>query len=467
MNILLVNCPTSKIAEPAIQPFGLFYIYDALTKNGYNCDILDIDGHGYSKEEVSAFIKKNPHDIVGIGGLATIYPYLHWLIPEIKRINPKAEIILGGAVSSSLSKRCFEAFDIDFEVIGEGEVTIVELIKEITTGRRFDHVKGIVYKKDGEVVFNEKRPLMKSLDHLPRFDENLFPIENYLKHLGGYFHIHTERGCPHNCTFCYNNFRVVSNRVRYRPYKDVVDEIEYLFKKYNKEIKIFNLSGECITANKKWLIKFCKELIKREIKIKYRVNSRVDTIDEERLEWLKKSGCEIISFGIESGSNKILKIINKKITPEQGKKAVSLAKKYIKNVKPSFMLGYLGEDKYTLRKTVKYIKQLKVPPGVFYTTVFPGTELYKLAVERGKIKNEEEYLMRVDMLDFNKYSLNLTTFADEDAENILKNAYNSIANYYALRRPWLLFSRLKNKGIRWTAKKVFYMIKQISEDSDN
>ncbi len=461
MNVLLINCPQTRDSIPAIQPYGLFYVYHALTSNGYKCSLLDIDGHGYTKEKVSAFLKENPHDVIGIGGLVTIYPYLKWLIPEIKNIYPETEIILGGAVASSLRERCFDTFDIDYEVIGEGEVTIVELMNEITTSRNFESVKSIAYKKDnGEVVFTEKRPLMENLDNLPRLDESLFPTKNYLKTLKGLYHVHVQRGCPHSCTFCFNNFRVVGNQVRYRNYKDVVNDIEFFKNKHKEKIKIFNLSGECITANKDWIINFCKEVIERKLKIKYRVNTRVNLVDDEILSWLKKSGCKVIAFGLESGSKKILKIMGKGINTEQGKKAITLSKKYIKQVKPSFMLGYLGENKETLNETVEYSKKLNCYPGIFYTTVFPGTKLYKMAVDKGLI-DDETYLNRLDMLDFNKYSINLTDFPDQEAENILRKAKESIALHYSLRRPWILFSRLNDKGFGWTARKCIDISRKI------
>jgi anaerobic magnesium-protoporphyrin IX monomethyl ester cyclase len=174
-----------------------------------------------------------------------------------------------------MKKKCFESFDIDYMVIGEGEKTVIELIENVTSGKDLAEVKGLGYKNaQGIPVFTADRPLMSSLDDIPYFDDTLFPMDIYLKNTGGVVQIHAQRGCPNRCTFCFNCYRVVGPEVRYRPPKNVVDEIVYLKNKYKDRIKLYAISGECITMNKKWLIAFCQDIIQRGLKIRYRVTSR-------------------------------------------------------------------------------------------------------------------------------------------------------------------------------------------------
>ena len=392
------------------------------------------------------FVKDTLVDIVGIGGLSTVYPYLFFLVPLIRKLHPYAKIVLGGAVASSMKEKCFAKFDIDYEVIGEGEVTMVELLREIQTTENYNSIKGIGYKRsDGEVVFTGKRSLMPDLDKVPIFDDSLFPMENYLRDATGFFQIHTQRGCPFGCTFCYNNFRVVSSGVRYRPFEHIVDEIEFFKGKYGNKIKIYALSGECVTANKEWIIDFCKEVIRRKLKIRYRVTSRVDTIDKEILEWLKRSGCIRMSLGVESGSKKILKIMKKGVDPERAKSAVSLSRRYIKALEVTVILGYIGEDRDTLRETVTFFKELGVKPSVFFATAFPGTELYRMALEKGRIKDEEEYLMGLETENIGRLTLNLTDIPDAEAKKALLCAKKEIFNYYYGTRPWLIIIALINR----------------------
>lgn len=428
MNILLINCPAHIKPIPSVYPFGIFYIYKTLIDNGYSCDFLDIEGYEYSKEKVIEYLKNKKYDIYGIGGLTTVYPYLHWLVPEIKRINHDSTIVIGGLIAGALGERCMSKLDIDYAVIGEGEITIVELLKAIHMGRGYDQVKGIAYKEKGKVIFTERRALMETLDDLPRLDDSIFPTDRYLKNTNR-FYIHAQRGCPSNCTFCYNNFRV-EGKIRYRPYQSVVDDIEYFIKKYGDRIAEFNLAGDCIAWDKEWILNFCKEIIKRNLCIKYRINSRIDTIDEERLQWLQRSGCEIMLLGLESGSKKILRIMKKGIDLEQGLKMVAMATQYISHVEPAIMLGYLGEDETTLRETIEYAKKLPVMPRVTLTQVFPGTELFRLALEQGKIKNEEGYLMSLDRVNFWKFFINLTDFSDNEVKDVLDNARIEIEEHF-------------------------------------
>jgi len=452
--------------KPEVPSFGIAYIAQALRKAGHEISILDIDSYRYSKEEVADFLKSAHPDIVGIGGLATVYPYLDWLISRIRELLPGREIILGGAVASSLRERCFQRFDIDFSVIGEGEETVTELVREVASARRFSSVRGIGYRDVSDrtkIIFTESRPLMASLEDVPFFDDSLFPLDILLKNTEGTMQIHVQRGCPSRCTFCFNCYRVVSNKVRYRPIANVLDEIDRLKDKYKDKIRLFALSGECLTMNKRWLIDFCKEIIRRRMKIRYRVTSRVDTIDEERVVWLKKSGCVSMSLGLESGSPKILKNIKKGATVEQGRRAALLSKKYISTIEANIILGYIGEDRTTLKETVSFCKEIGIRPALFFATPFPGTELYRTALEMGRIRDEEEYLMNLDTTLTFHLALNLTDMPDEEAFDALREAVNEIERFY-IKRELRSFTTLRRalkrfsddgfiKTARWASKR--------------
>jgi len=449
---------------PKFISFGIAYIAEKLKSCRYEAEIIDIDAHRHSKEVVSELIRKKNFDIAAIGGLVTVYPYLYWLVPEIKRLKPDSKIILGGGISTSLKERCFEKFDIDYEVIGEGEITIIELLKELRGDKNLSSVKGIAFRNNGKIVFTEPQPLMSSLDDVPMFDDSLFPMEKLLNNSRGVFQIHTQRGCPYACTFCTNNFRGVSRKVRYRPVNDVINEIEFFKKKY--DIKLFALAGELIMVNKTWIIDFCKEVLRRKLKINYRVTSGVGTIDEEKLGWLKKSGCTTISFGTESGSEKILKIMQKGVTVEQGRKAILLTKKYIANIDLSMMLNYLGETRETVRESVKFFKEMGILPNIFFAVPFPGTPLYTTAIEKGYIKDEEEYLMNLDKLSIMNLPLNLTDMPDEEASRVMLAARNEIKRYFFWKKVFslkiykALLSNLKHSGFKKTVNKAINKVRE-------
>ncbi len=463
MKMLLINPPMQENNKTTFPSFGIAYITHELRKHGYSVEILDIDAYRYSKPEVTQLIEKSGADIIGIGGLVTVYPYLHWLIPEIRKLKPEVKIILGGPIAASLNEKCFEKFAIDYEVIGEGEITIIELLRALETGAALDDIRGIGFKKDGKIIYTKARPLMPSLEGVPIFDDKMFPMESLLKNAGGVFQIHTQRGCPMNCTFCFNSFRVIGKEVRYRPVNNVVNEIELFSNKYREMITLFAISGECITSNREWLIGFCEELIKRKLNIPYRVTSRVDTIDAERLDWLKKSGCVKMSLGLESGSDKILKIMKKGTTVEKSKKTVALAKRFLPNIDASIMLGYIGETPDTLKETVKFCKEISVEPAIFYTLPLPGTELYKMAVEKNFIRNEEEYLMGLNGQTIFDFSVNLTDMRDDaEAKREMETAFYDIKRYYfwkKMRSPSVYkktISKLIKRGFKRTVGEILH-----------
>lgn len=455
VKILLINPSMHADLPPRFSPLGMAYMTQTLKqKVGYDVDLLDIDSHRYTKDFVSDYIAKSPADIIGIGGMVSVYPYLSWLIPQIKRIKPSSTIILGGAVASSLREHCFTRFPIDFSVIGEGEITTPELLKELLGERNFKNVKGIGFRDKEKVIFNPPRPLMTTLEHLPIIDDRLFPMEKLLHNSDGIVQIHVQRGCPSNCTFCFNVFRVASKHVRYRPVEHVIKEMVLLKERYGDKIKAFTLSGECVTMNKEWLREFAYTIIEQKLNICYRVTSRVDTIDEERLMWLKKSGCIAISFGLESGSNAILKIVNKNTTAERGLWAIHLTKKYIFNIEAGIILGYLGENRETLRETVDFCKRLGVKPLLFYPLPFPGTELYKTAIEKGFIKDEEGYLMTLDQRRLDEFFLNVTDMPDDLAIREVFAARREIECFYWQDFVKNVISVIRTQGIKVFTQKV-------------
>lgn len=463
--ILLINPPMNiSGGEPKFVSFGIAYIAQKLRNEGYEIEILDIDAYRYSKQEVSDSILKKDFDIIGIGGLVTVYGYLFWLIPEIKKLKPHIEIILGGGIASSLKQRCFNRFDIDYEVIGEGEETIVELLKELQGDMNLHLVKGIGYRKDGKVEFTAPRPLKESLDDVPMFDDTLFPMAKLIKNSEGIFQVHTQRGCPFACTFCFNCYRVVSRKVRYRPVKNVLDEIEYYKRKY--DIELFALCGELIMLDKNWIINFCESILKRNLKIRFRVTSRVDTLDKERLVLLRRSGCVSMSIGLESGSDKILKIMKKMTTVGDGRKAVSIAKKYIQNLELSWMLNYIGETKETVRESVDFFKDLSVKPTIFFATAYPGTELYEKAIEMGRIKDEEAYMMDMDNTSILKPYINLTDMPDEEAFKVMNTAVREVNKYYfrksffTLKSYTNIFQDMRRVGVKKIIKKIGGKVKK-------
>jgi len=431
MDVLLINPPMCVYEPPRFPSFGISYIAQELRRQRHRVELIDADSYRYSRETVLECIGKATADVVAIGGLITVFPYMDWLVPQVRRLQPGKPIILGSGLASALRDKCFMYFDVDFLVIGEGEQTIIDLLSQIAGARQFDTVKGIAYRSADGVKITDPRPLMASLDQVPRIDDSFFPMDQLLENSGGVLQIHAQRGCPFHCTFCFNCYRVSSRAVRYRPVQNVLDEIEFYKLKY--KVRLFAIAGECIMLNRKWLKEFADEIHRRKLNIAYRVTSRVDTMDAERLGWLRDSGCIVLSIGVESGSQKILDLMQKKTTVDEARRAIALAKQYIPSLEVNMMLGYVGETEQTVRESVEFFKEIGVQPCIFFAQPFPGTELYKMALERGRIKGEErQYMMGLDRASIlDMPSFNLTDMDDETASGVLSAAVRDIETYYA------------------------------------
>jgi len=372
-------------------PSGLCYLQASLDKAGYtNSKIVDEDSY----EKVKKAIEDYDPDVVGISCL-TVYRSSSFKIAKMaKEIKPKVKVILGGPHATFMWEQIMKNFKyVDVIVVGEGEITTVELIKALERDKPLKNIKGIVFREDGKIIKTEPRPLIENLDEVPfpsyrniDFDKYAVakPPDYYEKERKA--SIISSRGCIGNCHFC-STTQFWSRRWRARSAKNVVDEIESLYNKYN--IRFFVFFDDIFTTNQQRVIDICKEIIKRDLKIRWYAETRVDCVSKEMLEWMKKSGCFLVQFGIESGSTTILKTINKKVTMDQIITAVKMVKEVGMQTEPFFMVGNPGETKKTIEETKRLIDILKPDAlGISITRVFPCTQLYELAKEKGMMTDE-------------------------------------------------------------------------------
>lgn len=288
----------------------------------------------------------------------------------------------------SLNKKIYDYMD--FAIYGESEVVIDSLIKAIEDKKDFENVKGIIFKKNGEWIKTEKAPFIENLDLIPFPARDLMRNELYInpdtnKPIAT---IQASRGCPSSCIFCLAP--IVSGKVvRKRSPKNIVDEIEECLEKYN--IDNFFLRADTFTIDRDWVIEISKEIIKRDLKILWVANSRVKPIDKEMLIWMKKSGCYLIAFGLESGSENSLKLMKKGATLEDNLNAVKLAKEVGLKVYSFFIIGFPWEGKKDILETIKFAKRTPSDFVEFHiATPYYGTELYEISKKEGLIKESIE-----------------------------------------------------------------------------
>ncbi|MCB4790691.1 MAG: B12-binding domain-containing radical SAM protein [Elusimicrobia bacterium] len=399
MNILLVNPPFANYggvvghggkAAPLNLAYIASYIMQQRPKNTVN--ILDCEGESLNYETIEKNISKYKPHIVGITSPTPAYEQVLKICRIVKSIDQKTNVILGGPHPTSLPEETLSHDDVDFVVIGEGELTVIELLDSIESGSKdYSNIDGIAYRgENSNVVFTKERKFIEDLDILPFPARQLLPIEAYYlpptKKVGSgkATNMITGRGCPYNCGFCLSEC-TWKREYRSRSIENVVAEIEECITKYG--LNEFSFHDELFTGNKKRLLALCEEIIKHDLKISWVCQSRVDHVDKEILDMIKKSGCKKISYGFESGSQIILNKMNKRANLDQARIAVKITKEAGLKIVGGFMLGYIGETVETIKETIAFAKELDLDTAAFFIAIpYPGTDFYNEAKTLGFLR---------------------------------------------------------------------------------
>ena len=349
-------------------PFGVMYLASALEKENYDVKIIATSNDN-NCFDFSDF------DMIGFSISSSLaYP----LIKETREnsiFKANSLIIAGGIHASLYPNEIIKDLDCDIVSIGEGEKTIVEIAKA-TSLDDISKIKGIYYKKDNSIYITEKRNDINDLDTLAFPARHLLPKEDIvMERLSNtslsIAHVLFSRGCPYHCNFCANQ----NHNVRYRSKDNIKEELEFLIKDYG--IKGFCVVDDNFLVNKEKAMEIIREISK--LNLKWSTLARVDNVDLELLKELKNSGCIEIKYGVESGSQKMLDLMNKKITVSEIKNAFNLTKDVGINAKALIMHGFPKEDINTTKETIALLEDLKMcisRIGLTYFTYLPGSPIY-------------------------------------------------------------------------------------------
>jgi radical SAM superfamily enzyme YgiQ (UPF0313 family) len=304
-----------------------------------------------------------------------------------KELKPSVLTVAKGAHFHVLDRESLEKYpQLDCVIRGEYEITSAELGK----GLPLEAINGLTWRRaDGEIVKNADRGFIDDLDTIPFPARHLTSNQLYLRpdNLEPQTTIVTNRGCPHSCIYCLAPL-VSGKKNRYRSTNNVVAEIEQCVNEFG--IRNFLFRSDLFTQNKKWVIELCQKIIERGLDIEWASNSRVDCINAEMLGWMKKAGCWIIAFGVESGNAEILEKIKKKATVDQARDAVRLCREAGICSSIYLLMGLPWDTPETIEDNVKLAKEIKPDfVEVFYSYPFPGTELHKIALENQLIQPGE------------------------------------------------------------------------------
>ncbi|MBA7692673.1 Anaerobic magnesium-protoporphyrin IX monomethyl ester cyclase [subsurface metagenome] len=379
-------------------PLGIMYLGGFLRKHGIDVNLIDLSFSKKWNEYRDELLRTKP-DLVGISCLSPFFGQVLLAASITRRTLPNCKIVMGGAHPTALPKETIKSPDVDFVVAGEGEVTLTELIKTLERGGKISEVKGILYKENGKIFQTPLRECIQNLDEIPFPARDLLPTwEKYLSqtqffpYLYPYTTIMGARGCPFNCSFCQPVLRkLFGQRIRLRSPQNIIDEVELLVEKY--KIKSLFFFDDTFTAVADWVEGICDGFLEKKWGLKWGANSRVNTLSYPLAEKMKKAGCIYVSFGVESGSQKILdESLNKEITLEQIINAFDICKKVGLLSSASLMIGSPGDTRETIQETISLVKKIKPDMiDVHFTTPTPGSYMYERVKDTLLTSQEERY----------------------------------------------------------------------------
>lgn len=375
--VILINCPISfntpkpsgdETSEP---PLGIMYIASYLEKYGISVKIFDPSAQRISLVTLLKIIVEESPLIVGLSALTSSLQSAIQLANAIKERKDLGITIGIGGPHVNVDPDFIDRFPIfDFEVVGDGEKTMLKIVEKIKNGDRVS-----------EIYFGEQ---IKNLDELPFPSRHQLDVRHYHPHEPCAVMI-ASRGCPFNCSFC--SIPGFNRKVRCRSAKNIVDEMEKIYDDYNGN---YSFMDDCFTLNRDRILDFCNEIISRRLKVRWMAMTRADMVDDELIRELARSGCIELFFGVESGNERIRRqIIHKTITDRQIFDAIKLSQKYGIQASIFLMLGFPNETKKEIEDTVNFGLRSKADTmGIHLTVPLPGSELFELAKEEGLIDKD-------------------------------------------------------------------------------
>ena len=466
--ITLIHPPGLKAVGPLQihvpnPPLGLAYIAAVLKEAGRPCTVIDATGEaleavrpydlrddfviqGLTIEEI---VERIPSEttVVGIGCMfSSSWPVTREVARAVRERFPDISIVLGGEHVTALPEFVLGDSPADVLVLGEGEETFLSLLDALDSGAPLADVAGIAFMDDGKFVSTGLSSRNRDIDAIPYPDWDSFPIEEYISrhqsngiNLGRSMPILTTRGCPYRCTFCSNADMWTTRYVQHSP-KRVADEMAL----YKEKYQVVNFDCQDLTAivKRSWAIELCNELIGRDLDITWQMptGTRSEVFDEEVVDLLYRSGCRLLSFAPESGSEEILRDMKKQIDLKKLFKSIPISLDRGFKISCFIVIGFPTERPDTLKETLRLIRKFAVM-GVHDVTVskfvpYPGSVIFQSLLGDGKIELSDEFFMS----PMDLYTKHAPSFADAVSKKLLyRTMMWMFVNFYVISfalRPW-------------------------------
>ena len=365
----------------SLLPVGLGYLHAVLRSKGHWARLANFSA--FSWKEVEATLRQERPDLLAISQFTHNRQESLRLAERAKRLNPSCFVVFGGPHATHCYRELLSGHRVvDAVVLGEGEDTLPDLVQCLAGRGDLTHVAGIAFMDGESVVHTAPRPPVMDLDSLP------YPASSYGDAIGvdsrsqAEFII-TSRGCPSACVFCSSPL-FWGKALRFRSPRSVVDEIRFIRDRFG--LIYFSIRDDTFTADRERVREFCRLLIQERLYPLWNCQSRVSAVDEETLEWMKRAGCECVQFGVESGSPAILRVLGKRITPEDVRRAAQAVRRAGINLSIYLISGVPGETDADLKATCDLIDDIRPMDGqVSPLAYYPGTALFRQAVRSGAV----------------------------------------------------------------------------------
>jgi len=352
-------------------PIGVYYIGALLRAHNHQVEILNWYDINKTPKLIKKTLARKKPDIIGF----SILHANRWGAIDIakvaKKLNPRVKIVFGGIGATFLWQHLLAKYrQIDYGVLGEGEFSFLQLVQclEKKKSHLIDTIPGLALRKEGRIITTGPAEPLDDIDRLPN------PARYFT-----FQHVVSSRGCPFNCTFC-GSPQFWHRKVRFHSPAYFVKQLELL---YDKGVTFFYVSDDTFTLKRERVLDICHLILKKKLPITWQAISRVNCVDEEMLFWLRKAGCIQISYGVESGSERIRDFLNKNIATAEIKRAFHLTRSYGILPRAYFIYGSPGETWETVQESIDLMHEIKpLDMASYILDIYPGTALYEAYREK-------------------------------------------------------------------------------------
>jgi len=448
INILVVHPVTSGNNQAIYFPLGLGYIIAICEREGHEVTVLDMHNHNLGDHDLRGALRERNYDLCLMGGFAMQVAGMRNATATIKEVSPETLVVCGGVGVSDIPEIAIDYIGADAVSTGECEAIIPNLLNSIEAGRPFEGVPTFFYRREKKIIRNPKGPVVEDLDALPmpayhHFDIDYISQRSYNGEGVRSIHMLTSRGCPFRCGFCINSIlnnsklqkdiygvEVVERKKatqRFRSVDAIIEEINYLRETYN--ISDFHFADEEFITHSSRVFDVCDAL--RPLGITWSTSGRADWATLEKMSAMKSAGCRYVIFGVETGSQHIMDLMNKSAKKENVAKGLDAAREAGMNFIANFMIGYKGETEETIEESIDFCREQELLYFPSYVTLFPNSQIFHSG--QHKITDWHHYFTRLASSDYNrKLFMNLTDLQEHELVRLRDRAIARTVGYRLL-----------------------------------